>query len=102
MSRTGQCPRHGFDAFKPVCTHVLTAVNDGRPLKIFLQVDNEDNGWETFGLCDACMRLRPGHDIGNYVCIDCLIEWGQATGNDVFERLKQLDRGLRPADELDE
>jgi hypothetical protein len=102
MARMGKCPRHRDDEFVPVCTHVLTAVNDGRPLKIFLQVMDHDHGWEAFGLCDVCMRLRPGHDIGHYVCLSCLEEWAQATGNDVLERLEQLNRRQRPADELDE
>ena len=99
MSRIGRCPRHGTDGFLPVCTHVLTAVNDGRPLKVFLQI--HDSG-ESFGLCEVCMRLRPGHDVEHYACYACLEDWAQATGNDVLERLEQLNRRQRPPDELDE
>jgi hypothetical protein len=80
-----KCPKHGMQIAEPFCEHAACAVNERRPIDVYLQW--ADGWW--ISLCATCVRqLKVPETLDDLelVCGECISEWVDATGSDYLLR----------------
>ncbi len=96
-------PTHGLQPLNPLCPHIAAAIAERRPKQVFICVQDETD--TIYALCEDCMRRKETEikDVEDQVlalCYECVLEWTEATNNDLFARWLRIRRGESGPDEL--
>lgn len=91
------CELHGNQRALIFCDHAGMSVDERQNAPVYLQQDKW--GWRV--LCDDCIR-RPDRGAtmnraNRLVCIKCVAEWEECTGNDFAARCRRA-QPEEPAD----
>ena len=80
------CPKHGTQIAIIFCEHSGLAVDQRRAVPVYLQ----PYMWMWCTLCEDCATrsdlAQALADADYFVCVECAIDWAQATGNNYVRR----------------
>lgn len=91
-----RCPKHGMQIMARFCDHAADAIDDRRPIVVYLQQHHGD--W--ISLCDACVRrVDDPETLENamgFVCQKCIVEWADTIGSDYVQRCQRPEPEFPP------